>query len=332
MKFFIYTILISSFILTQELSSRYHDFYEIEEKIIQWDEQFGDNTDPYEIYPGDEGIIFHHEIIGYSEVDELPIWALKLSFNADIDEDEPKVLLLGHVHAEEIYGIEIVMELIDRLLNPYPEHASSLQLIYEIMSKTEIWIVPTYNPDGLRMVHGYDDGDGWIQDVYYRKNKKDANQNGMFDFVTGPGDDVDGVDLNRNFDLNWYFGDEFDTQDFGSCNPSYTTNFDYYRGSDPWSESEVRTIRDFALDNNFLLSIAYHSSRSGCVSEKVIYPWFWEESKASPDLPIVSRLGDQIAQLIPKEAEGGHYQPANSISRKGNAHDWFYKNTGCFQY
>ena len=53
MKFFIYTILISSFILTQELSSRYHDFYEIEEKIIQWDEQFGNNTDPYEIYPGE---------------------------------------------------------------------------------------------------------------------------------------------------------------------------------------------------------------------------------------------------------------------------------------
>ena len=173
MKFFIYTILISSFILTQELSSRYHDFYEIEEKIIQWDEQFGNNADPYEIYPGDEGIIFHHEIIGYSEVDQLPIWALKLSFNADIDEDEPKVLLLGHVHAEEIYRIEIVMELIDRLLNPYPEHASSLQLIYEIMSKTEIWIIPTYNPDGLRMVHGYDDGAGWIQEVYYRKNKTD---------------------------------------------------------------------------------------------------------------------------------------------------------------
>ena len=333
MKFFNYIIILCSFVFTQdELSSRYHSFYEIEEKIIEWDDQFGSNTNPYEIYPGDEGIIFHHEIIGYSEVDNLPIWALKLSFNADVDEDEPKVLLLGHVHAEEIYGIEIVMELIDRLLNPYPDHASSLQLIYEIMSKTEIWIIPTYNPDGLRMVHGYDDGYGWIQDVYYRKNKKDTNNNGIFDFIIGPGDDVDGVDLNRNFDLNWYFGDDFDTQDFGSCNPSYITNFDYYRGSDPFSESEVRTIRDFALENNFLLSIAYHSSRSGCVSEKVIYPWFWGESKPSPDLPIASRLGEQIAQLIPKEAEGGHYQPANSISRKGNAHDWFYKNTGCLQY
>ena len=315
-----------------ELSERYHSYYEIEQKIIEWDDQFGNNVNPYEIYPGDEGIIFHHEIIGYSEVDNLPIWALKLSFNADVDEDEPRVLLLPHVHAEEIYGIEIIMEFIDRLLNPYPDHASSLQLIYEIMSKTEIWIVPTYNPDGLRMVHGYDDGFGWIQDVYYRKNKKDINNNGIFDYVIGPGDDVDGVDLNRNYDLNWYFGDDVDVQDFGSCNPSYITNFDYYRGQEPFSESEVRTIRDFALENDFLLSVAYHSSRSGCVAEKVIYPWLWGETKPSPDLAISSRLGEEIAQLIPKEAEFGHYQPANSISRKGNAHDWFYKHTGCLQY
>ena len=334
MNYFIYFIFVlSSFVFSQnELSDRYHSYYEIEQKIIEWDEQFGNNVNPYEIYPGDEGIIFHHEIIGYSEVDNLPIWALKLSFNADVDEDEPRVLLLPHVHAEEIYGIEIIMEFIDRLLNPYPDHASSLQLIYEIMSKTEIWIVPTYNPDGLRMVHGYDDGFGWIQDVYYRKNKKDINNNGIFDFVIGPGDDVDGVDLNRNYDLNWYFGDDVDVQDFGSCNPSYITNFDYYRGQEPFSESEVRAIRDFALDNDFLLSVAYHSSRSGCVAEKVIYPWLWGETKPSPDLAISSRLGEEIAQLIPKEAEFGHYQPANSISRKGNAHDWFYKHTGCLQY
>ena len=334
MNYFIYFIFVlSSFLFSQnELSDRYHSYYEIEQKIIEWDEQFGNNVNPYEIYPGDEGIIFHHEIIGYSEVDNLPIWALKLSFNADVDEDEPRVLLLPHVHAEEIYGIEIIMEFIDRLLNPYPDHASSLQLIYEIMSKTEIWIVPTYNPDGLRMVHGYDDGFGWIQDVYYRKNKKDINNNGIFDFVIGPGDDVDGVDLNRNYDLNWYFGDDVDVQDFGSCNPSYITNFDYYRGQEPFSESEVRAIRDFALENDFLLSVAYHSSRSGCVAEKVIYPWLWGETKPSPDLAISSRLGEEIAQLIPKEAEFGHYQPANSISRKGNAHDWFYKHTGCLQY
>ena len=88
----------------------------------------------------------------------------------------------------------------------------------------------------------------------------------------------------------------------------------------------------YRLDNDFLLSVAYHSSRSGCVSEKVIYPWLWDGNKGSPDLPVISRLGEEIAQLIPKEAEGGHYQPANSVSRKGNAHDWLYRNTGCIQY
>ena len=65
MKFVNYIIILCSFVFAQdELSSRYHSFYEIEEKIIEWDDQFGSNTNPYEIYPGDEGIIFHHEIIG----------------------------------------------------------------------------------------------------------------------------------------------------------------------------------------------------------------------------------------------------------------------------
>ena len=47
--------------------------------IIEWDDQFGSNVNPYEIYPGDEGIIFHHEIIGYSGVDNLPLYAATCS-------------------------------------------------------------------------------------------------------------------------------------------------------------------------------------------------------------------------------------------------------------
>mgnify|MGYP003310475369 CR=1 FL=1 len=44
--------------------------------------------------------------------------AIKISFNANIDEDEPKMLILGQCHAEEIYGVEIAMELIEWLLHP----------------------------------------------------------------------------------------------------------------------------------------------------------------------------------------------------------------------
>ena len=332
MKIFCWTIVFSFLFSQSELSERYTTLQEIENRLNSWYEEFGQNSDPYP-NPGEEGIIYHHEIIGYSGVENLPIWAVKLTMNADLNEDKPKVLILGQCHAEEIYGVEVAMDLIDWLLNPI-DHPSFYQSIYAIMSNVEIWIVPTYNPEGLSVVHGWEDEmNVWNQDVYYRKNKYDANQNNIFDYVVGIGNDFDGVDLNRNYGFNWIFGDEINSIDSGcGANPSYIANYDYYRGPSPFSEAEVIAIRDFALEKQFLLSIAYHSSRSGCVAEKVIYPWEWDVDKKSPDFDAISRLGYEISQFLPKEAESGFYAPASSISRRGNAHDWFYAYTGCIQY
>ncbi len=333
-KYFVSLLMVLSFLVCQSsLNDRYTSLDELESKINQWHLDFGSNSDPFP-FADNEGIVFHSEIIGYSGVDNLPIWAIKLSFNADVDEDEPKILILGQCHAEEIYGLEISMELIEWFLNPAnPGNSTFFQSILTILSQAEVWIVPTYNPEGLSVVHGWYDNGIWTQDVSFRKNKYDANMNSQFDFIVGIGDDIDGVDLNRNYDFNWIFGDEYNQLDTGcSANPSYLSNYDYYRGPYPFSESEVRAVRDFALENNFLLSVAYHSSRSGCVSEKVISPWLWEDEKGAPDLELISELGIQIAESIPSEDGLGYYYPGNSISMRGNAHDWFYKETGCIQY
>ncbi len=333
-RLILYVLLfISGLFCQSELSERYTTLQEVEAQLNSWYEDFSQNNDPYPTVPGNEGIIYHHEIIGYSGVDNLPIWAVKLSFNANVDEDKPKALILGQCHAEEIYGVEIAMGLIDFFLYPM-NNPSYYQSIYNIMQNAEIWIVPTHNPEGLSVVHGwYDHLDVWNQDVYYRKNKYDANNNNMFDFVIGIGNDEDGVDLNRNYDFNWIFGDALYSVDSGcGANPSYLANYDYYRGPAPFSESEVVAIRDFVLEHDFLLSIAYHSSRSGCVAEKVIYPWEWTAEKKSPDFDITSRLGDELITFLPKEAESGYYASASSVSRRGNAHDWIYANTGCIQY
>jgi len=120
----------------------------------------------------------------------------------------------------------------------------------------------------------------------------------------------------------------------GGCsgNPSYISHYDYYRGEYPFSEKEIQAIRDFVIEKQFLLSIAYHSSRSGCVAERVIYPWLWNGGKASPDYPVISTLGQEIAELIPIEVGDGNYHHAASGSRRGNAHDWTYARTGCIQY
>jgi len=310
------------------LIERYHTYEEIAEQLYLWNEEFGGNTNPSNLYPG-SGIIYHLEEIGQSTQDGIPFWGVRLSYNADIKEDEPRVLFLGQCHAEEIYGVEITMEIIDMLLHP-SEHQSYRQNMQAILETSEIWIVPTYNPEGLTVVHGYTEGEEWVQDVTYRKNKMDLDSDGLFDFIEGVGNDSDGVDLNRNYDFNWIFGDGLWEED--NSDGTYQAHFDYYRGEAPFSELETQAIQDLALNERFLLSIAYHSSRSGNVSEQVIYPWLWAEGKMSPDGDIISSIGEAITSLLPNEAGDGYYLPVRSSSRRGNAHDWFYTTSGCFQY
>lgn len=310
------------------LSERYHTYEEISDQLAQWNDEFGSNADPSNLYPG-SGIIYHLQEIGQSTEDGLPFWAVRLSYSADTREDEPRVLFLGQCHAEEIYGVEITMELIDMFLHP-DDNLSHLQNMRAILESSEVWIVPTHNPEGLTVVHGYTEGEEWLQDVTYRKNKRDTDQDGLFDFLEGVGNDSDGVDLNRNYDFNWIFGDGIWEEDNSSG--TYQAHYDYYRGEAPFSEFETEAIRDLALDEQFLLSIAYHSSRSGNVSEQVIYPWMWSGEKISPDGTIISSIGEAIAGLLPNETGDGYYLPVWSSSRRGNAHDWLYTAAGCFQY
>ena len=321
-------------ILSQSpLSDRYHTYDDIVDSLMAWNESFSSNQSPSPYY-ANSGIIYHMEQIGESNVDELPIYAVKLSYNADQNLDKPRVLILGQCHAEEILGVEVSMGLIERFLYPH-NYPADLNTLIGVLYNTEVWIVPTHNPEGHTVVHGWDDDNfGWLQDVSYRKNKTDVNNNGVFDFnPNGYGNDLDGVDLNRNYDFNWIFGDGLHALDGGcSGNPSYISHYDYYRGEAPFSEKEIQPIRDFKIEKKFLLSIAYHSSRSGCVAERVIYPWLWNGGKAAPDYQVISTLGQEMAELIPVEVGDGNYHHAASGSRRGNAHDWTYARTGCIQY
>ncbi len=238
-------------------------------------------------------------------------------------EAQPRVLILGQCHAEEIYGVEIAMEIINQFLHP-EQFQGNRTFLQKGLYFTEIWIVPTYNPEGLRVVHG-EVGNG-IQDVTYRKNKRDTNYNDMFDYEVGIGHDLDGVDLNRNYDFNWIFGDTL----LHPCNAcSYDDDYDYYRGEYPESESEIQAIVNLAKEQKFLLSIAYHSSRSGNVDKNVVYPWAWEGKSTiveSPGFDVISDLGDEIAELLGYSYFGG------SKSRRGNTHDWLYRENGGIQY
>ena len=168
----------SGLISAQEIDIRYHTFQEIGELLDSLSQ-----VDAYQDW-------FRVDTIGYSSHEGLPILAVKISDNVSVREDEPRVLFVGQVHAEEILGVETVLGLMMDLLDP---DASEYNHMNTLRSYLEIWLVPTANPEGMNVVH-----DGL--DLTFRKNKRDFSAdgptpNGVFDYEPSIGNDIDGVDL-----------------------------------------------------------------------------------------------------------------------------------------
>ncbi|MDD2229316.1 MAG: M14 family zinc carboxypeptidase [Candidatus Cloacimonetes bacterium] len=254
-------------------------------------------------------------MIGYSQQDNIPIYALQISDNVAVndDEDEPALLFVGQVHAEEVLGVEITLSNINEILS------SRYQMPYaQWISQLDLWFIPTANPEGHNVVTSN-------TDLSYRKNKRDNNLNGIFDYDTSqPGYDIDGVDINRNFRFNWVHGDTL-------MQPGGDEVYDYYAGEAPFSESETRAIKTLCDQKKFIYSIVWHSSRTGRFSEKVYYSYNWKEVRPSPDMNFAASIGNAVAAQIEKEAGGGTYDVYPNLSRKGAFHDWLYQQYGTIQ-
>lgn len=90
-------------------------------------------------YPG----ITRLESLGQS-VQGRELWALLITDNPDIEEDEPAFKYVSTIHGSEPLGTELCLYLIERLLTDYGINPRITTLVDE----TAIWIVPLMNPDG----------------------------------------------------------------------------------------------------------------------------------------------------------------------------------------
>jgi carboxypeptidase T len=269
------------------IDPRYHTWQEVAYELDSIASQYTDITEL--------------DTIGYSSFDTLPIFALKISDNAHVDEDEPAILYIGCHHAEEILGIEICMYMIDDLLNNYGIDSAHTYWI----NNREIWFVPLLNPEGQNVVMTQ-------MDTIWRKNKRDNNNNGFFELL------YDGVDLNRNYDFYFTNG--------GSTDPGD----EFYRGPYSFSEPEVRAIRDLAYAQNFLFCNTYHSARYG-LTEVVYYPWSWSGGY-SPDYPFIRVVADSMSNRIINDQGNGHYNALPGQGLDGRARNWLYGVCGVFTY
>ena len=96
-------------------ANEYYTYDKIDDSLHAWQDDYGQDAHPI---LGDYGIIYNLDTIGFSSQDNLPIFAVKLTSDANLPkQDKPRVLILGQCHAEEIYGVEISMEIIECYLD-----------------------------------------------------------------------------------------------------------------------------------------------------------------------------------------------------------------------
>ncbi len=236
------------------------------------------------------------KIIGTSGTDRLPIYAIKVSRNVSLTEDyDPKLLFVGSHQSEEVIGIEVVLNNARKTIESYGIDP----LLTDIVDNYELWFVPTVDPEGFNLVNG-----GKCQ--FKRKNNTDTDWDGIFEPLE------DGVDLNKNYPFNWENGD------------SSWKRSRYYKGETPASEPEVQAMMRLYESNQFIASLFYHSSVMGSYSERVFFPWRWDDD-LSPDYFGMYRLARDVAAELPRDFEEGHYtiHTWNNF-QNGYARDYIY--------
>src|SRR3989339_1768695 len=69
---------------------------------------------------------------------------IKISDHPEVDEVEPEFKYVGNMHGDEIANREVLLKFVEYMLSEYGKNDAITSLI----DNTEIWIMPSMNPDG----------------------------------------------------------------------------------------------------------------------------------------------------------------------------------------
>lgn len=214
------------------------------------------------------------------------LYAIKISDNVYIEEDEPEVFINGLIHAREPIGGAICIDFAEWLCSA----SGSDPVATDIVENRQVWIMPVVNPDGyVYNETTHPNGGGW-----WRKSRRD-NGNGSY-----------GVDNNRNFTYNWGW------DDYGSSPDPWT---EIYRGPYAGSEPENQAIMQLCEEHFFQVALHYHS-----FGGLFLYAWGYEDYYPD-DLQIIRAIADS-AVTFNHYKPGTNWQ--NLYNTNGDAVDYSY--------
>lgn len=214
---------------------------------------------------------------------------IKISDNAATDENEPEVLFTCNQHAREHLTTEMCLRIVQRLTSGYATDSA----IKRLVDSTEIWVVPSVNPDGAE----YDISGGTFHS--WRKNRQGS-----------------GTDTNRNWGYKW-----------GCCGGSSgSTSSETYRGTAAFSAPEARAVSNWVTSRvvggaqQIKTHIDFHT-----YSELVLWPFGYTYDRTAPGLTAAEAtkfetLGKQMA------ATNGYtpQQSSDLYITDGSVNDWMW--------
>jgi len=226
-----------------------------------------------------------------SSVEGRTLWAVKISDNTDVKENEPEVFYNSLIHGNEQQGMMILIYFMYHLLENY---GTDPEVTY-LVNNRELYFLPVINPDGYTYNEQISPDGGGM----WRRNRRDCG-GGIF-----------GVDLNRNFGYKWgidNIGSDPNPGGFG------------YRGTGPFSEPESQVIRDFCISHNFIISNSFHTPMT-CVFP----PWGYNLAQTEDSLEFNSLI--QTATAINEYRNGIYILPPENFPVNGYGDDWMYGDT-----
>lgn len=267
------------------LSARdgYRDRRAVESLLVAWARHYPERCALYRIGVGARG---------------APILAMRISNRPREDADKPAVLFGGALHANELFTVEVVLDLMEHLILDYPNDERARRWVDEC----EIWAIPILNPDGHDCVFDLDHR--------WRKNARET----FGDSGLSLGD---GVDLNRNFPTGWSI----------AARTSADPVSGNYRGPAPGSEPETAALMALAERERFALIYTYHTAGGW-----VIYPYS-ERSLRPPTPNYAEEFAEALGARLTVEDSTRPYRVATEMYPvSGVDQDHYYFAFGSLAY
>ncbi len=219
------------------------------------------------------------------------IWAFEVTHFDGSENTRPAVLYEAAIHAREPGGVSTLFGFLWYLVRNYGTDPE----VTELLNSRRLYFIPIVNPDG----YVYNES----SDGYWRKNKRDNDNDGIFE------ENDDGVDLNRNFSYQWGYDD-------AGSSPDPTSNT--YRGPSPFSEPETQAVKFLTDSIQPKVAIDYHT-----YSNLLMFPWGYA------NLPTVD--DDLLRAFASKLTESNGYaigRPGELLYNvNGGTIDWWYSDS-----